>query len=74
MIICENGLFQKINCNPLLRIPMENSRGVEQNLLEFQEVHQKLRKKRGFPGGGVNAKKNGKFQGDHGKFDWKFRG
>ena len=53
------GLFQIRNCNPsVLRISMENSRVVEQKSLEFQGVHQKLRKRCGFPGVTENLTRN----------------
>ena len=48
-----DGLFQKKIVTLLLRISMENSRGVEQKSLEFQGVHQKFRKRHGFPGGSM---------------------
>ena len=54
---------------------MKKFQGVEQKSLEFQGVHQKLRKivdfKRGFPWGSMQKKR--KIPGGHGKFNWKSR-
>ena len=40
--------------------------------MEFQGGAPQVEEKHGFPGGSIG--KNGKFQGDHVKFDWKSRG
>ena len=71
-----NGIFQKKkNLTPLLKIIIKKSRegGQSKSRWNSRGMNQKLRKKHGFPGGGVNAKK-WKIPGGHGKFDWKSRG
>ena len=65
------GLFQKKIVTPLLRISMEYSRGGDRiKSLEFQGGTHKLRRKWISRG---SKQKDGKFQGGHGKFDWKSR-
>ena len=57
--------FPEKNVTSLLRIQWKMPGG---------GVNQKMRKKHGFPGESMQKyQRHGKFQGGHGKFDWKSR-
>ena len=52
---------------------MEILRGCRVRVVGIPGGTPKIEEKQGFSGGG-SMQKNGKFQGCHGKFDWKSRG